>query len=48
MEGGTVYDLQVLDESKKEETKSSGSFTEYKFVIISDIYLIRSCWWRWY
>ena len=26
MEGGTVYDLQVLDETKKEETKSSGTF----------------------
>lgn len=26
MEGGTVYDLQVLDEGKKEETKSSGTF----------------------
>lgn len=25
MEGGTVYDLQVLDGGKKEETKPSGT-----------------------
>ena len=29
MEGGTVYDLQVLDEGKKEETKS-GTLTGFK------------------
>ena len=33
MEGGTVYDLQVLDEGKKEETKS-GTFTGLKLLIL--------------
>ena len=47
MEGGTVYDLQVLDESKKEEPKSSGTLLCNYIICWFLIFLIRKCWWRW-
>ena len=42
MEGGTVYDLQVLDENKKEDTKSSGTFywcKELALILLTQIFV---------